>query len=279
MSCSARLPVYVLLIGTFFPRHGSFVFVGLYLLGIIVAIITAKLLRRFFFKKEETPFVMELPPYRMPTAKTTLRHMWEKAAQYLRKMGGIILAASVVIWFLSYFPRYGQDIMQTATVTESFVVVHDVTEAQYDDTDEAEASYLQQQNSYIGRFGQFIAPVMEPLGFDWKISVGLVTGMAAKELIVSTLGVLYSDGSNSAVTSLPDKLRAPDKTTGEVAMTSATALSLLVFVLLYFPCIAAMVAIRRETGSWKWGLFSFAYNTLVAWVAAFIVYNAGSLLF
>lgn len=323
MSCGARLPVYIMLTAAFFPdtTAATLICVGLYLLGITVAVITAKLLRKFKFKKDETPFVMELPPYRIPTARATIGHMWEKAAQYLRKMGGIILVASIAIWFLSYFPRYESDAHQTGTaeaITDSIdfpavvsgeapavasggeptgetredpksvntgtvpagSVIAILPAAQPSEQTpeyEALANYMQQRNSYIGRVGRFISPVMEPLGFEWKTSVALVTGMAAKELIVSTLGVLHSEGGEPSDTRLAVRLKSPDPITGEPGMTPLSALSLLVFVLLYFPCIAAVVAISRETGSWKWGLFSFVYNTAVAWVVSFIVYNAGSL--
>ena len=310
MSCSARLPVYILLIGTFFPKHASLIFIGLYVLGIIIAIITAKLLRKFKFKKDETPFVMELPPYRIPTARSTMIHMWEKAAQYLRKMGGVILVASIAIWFLSYFPRHeapeknhaatasiiaqntdipdGDEVNgavlnenltggQTEAINSDVTITSVANTTDTDLTDETFTEYERQKNSYIGRIGQFITPVMKPLGFDWQISVALVTGAAAKELIVSTMGVLYSENSNSATMSLQERLRMPDPLTGEPAMTPLTAISLLVFILLYFPCIAAIVAISRETGSWKWGLFSFVYNTAVAWIVSFLIYNIGSL--
>lgn len=317
MSCGARLPVYAMLIPAFFKGDftRTFVMISLYVLGIIVAIITAKLLRKFKFKKDETPFVMELPPYRVPTARATMMHMWEKAAQYLRKMGGIILVASIAIWFLSYFPRYkGQETHNTTTTramntapeigsadgpTGIFITTESEAEdtASDDNTNIAEeqalateagntddeidvdvfANYMQQRNSYIGRIGLFIEPAMEPLGFDWKTSVALVTGMAAKEIVVSTLGVLHTEGDDPSETRLAEKLKSPDPVTGEPGMTAASALSLLVFVLLYFPCIAAVVALAREAGSWKWGLFSFVYNTGVAWLMAFIVYNISSL--
>lgn len=245
MSCSARIPVYILLAGTFFPRHSGTVLFGLYLLGILLAVVTAKLLRKFFFKKDETPFVMELPPYRMPTAKSTVRHMWEKAAQYLRKMGGIILVASIAVWFLSYFPH---------------------------NDDPA----LQQRQSYIGRLGQACEPIVEPLGFNWKTSVSLLTGTAAKELIVSTMGVLYSENGSQEGMSLSEKLQEPDPATGVPDFTASSALAFLVFVLLYFPCLATLAAIRQETGSWGWVAFSVVYNTLLAWICAFIVFNLGS---
>ncbi len=258
MSCSARLPIYVLLIGTFFPRHASFVFLALYLLGIIVAVISAKLLRKFLFKIDETPFVMELPPYRMPTMKATLRHMWGKTEQYLRKMGGIILVASIIVWFLSYFPRNEAEDIRPLTVEETA---------------------MQQQNSYLGKLGQWIAPAVEPLGFNWKVSIALISGTAAKELIVSTIGVLYSESETEGNANLSQKLTAPNPLTGEPDFTPLIAISFMIFVLLYFPCLASIAAIKQESGSWKWAAFSVIYNTGVAWVCAFLVYQIGSLLF
>lgn len=258
MSCSARLPIYVLLIGTFFPRHASFVFLALYLLGIIVAVVSAKLLRKFLFKTDETPFVMELPPYRMPTMKATLRHMWGKTEQYLRKMGGIILVASIIVWFLSYFPRNEAEDLRPLTVEETAI---------------------QQQNSYLGKLGQWIAPAVEPLGFNWKVSIALISGTAAKELIVSTIGVLYSESETEGNANLSQKLTAPNPLTGEPDFTPLIAISFMIFVLLYFPCLASIAAIKQESGSWKWAVFSVIYNTGVAWVCAFLVYQIGSLLF
>lgn len=258
MSCSARLPIYVLLIGTFFPRHASFVFLALYLLGIIVAVISAKLLRKFLFKTDETPFVMELPPYRMPTMKATIRHMWGKTEQYLRKMGGIILVASIIVWFLSYFPRNEAEDLRPLTVEETA---------------------MQQQNSYLGKLGQWIAPAVEPLGFNWKVSIALISGTAAKELIVSTIGVLYSESETEGNANLSQKLTAPNPLTGEPDFTPLIAISFMIFVLLYFPCLASIAAIKQESGSWKWAAFSVIYNTGVAWVCAFLVYQIGSLLF
>ncbi len=253
ISCSARLPIYILLVGTFFPQHAGWAFLALYLLGILVAIITAKLLRRFYFKDDETPFVMELPPYRIPTVKATLRHMWNKAEQYLRKMGGVILVASIAVWALSYYPR-----------------------ADYGDAElTAEQQTEQQANSYLGRVGRFISPAVEPLGFNWKVSIALISGTAAKELVVSTLGVLYS-GNADEPENLSQKLSQPDAA-GQQDFTPLVAASFLVFVLLYFPCIASVTAIAKETGSWKWGAFTVVYNTLVAWICAFLVYQIGSL--
>ena len=247
MSCGARLPIYVLLTGAFFPEHASLVMMGLYLTGILVAIVTAKLLRKFFFRKDETPFVMELPPYRIPTARSTVRHMWEKAAQYLRKMGGIILVASIAVWFLSYFPRH-----------------------------DGQTHLEQQENSYVGQMGKFIEPAMKPLGLSWEASVALISGAAAKEIVVSTLGVLYSESEDDQ-SGLAAKLRAPDPVAGVPDMTPLSALSFLVFALLYFPCIAALAAISKETGSWKYAAFSFVYNTVAAWLVALVVYNIGAI--
>lgn len=257
MSCSARLPVYVLMIGTFFSAYASLVFLGLYILGIIVAILTARMLRRFYFKKDETPFVMELPPYRVPTMKATLLHMWGKAEQYLRKMGGVILVGAVVIWFLSYYPRPQVDPVtgQTETIAE------------------------QQKHSYLGRLGQFVEPVMEPLGFNWKVDIALLSGVAAKEIVVSTIGVLYAGESDLTEddASLRERLTMPNSETGNSDFTPLIALTFLVFVLLYFPCLASVAAIVKETGSWGWGIFSMVYNTAFAWVVAFLVFNIGKL--
>ncbi len=256
ISCSARIPIYILLVGAFFPQHSSLVFIGLYLLGIVVAIITARLMRRFLFKVDETPFVMELPPYRMPTAKATLRHMWSKAEQYLRKMGGIILVASVIVWFLSYYPRPEDSYERELTPQEQME---------------------QQSNSFLGRIGQAITPVVEPLGFNWKVTTSLLAGTAAKELVVSTLGVLYSESDAENTASLSQKIKQPNPATGTPDFTPLVALSFMVFVLLYFPCIASITAVSKESGSWKWGAFTLLYNTAVAWVVAFAVYQVGLL--
>lgn len=256
ISCSARIPIYILLVGTFFPQHASLVLVSLYLLGVIVAVVTAKLMRRFLFKVDETPFVMELPPYRIPTAKATMRHMWSKAEQYLRKMGGIILVASVIIWALSYFPRPKDSYERELTPHEQME---------------------QQSNSYLGKIGQAVTPLVEPLGFNWKVTTSLLSGTAAKELVVSTLGVLYSENDADEGLSLSQRITQPNPETGNPDFTPLIALSFMVFVLLYFPCIASVTAVIKESGSWKWGVFTIVYNTCVAWLVAFIVYQVGSL--
>ena len=238
MSCSARLPIYLLLAGAFFPSCAPLVLFGLYILGILVAVVTAKLLRRFYFKVDETPFVMELPPYRVPTLKTSIRHMWDKGAQYLRKMGGVILFASIIVWALNYFPHHDEVATSSAIATA------------------AQSSEINPEtDSFLEMMGKAVNPIMVPLGFHWRATVAIVAGIPAKEIVVSTLGVV--DG------------------TGEFTM--ASALSFMVFVLLYCPCLASVTAIVKETGNWRYGAFSVFYNTLVAWLAAFIVFLIASL--
>lgn len=241
MSCSARLPVYVLLIGTFFSAHAALVFLGMYLLGAVVAMVTARLLRRFFFKVDETPFVMELPPYRVPTMKTSLRHMWWKGKQYLQKMGGIILVASVIVWALDYFPLGNSD--------------------------------NPDQDSYLETVGKAVQPVMEPLGCSWQGTVAIVAGVPAKEIVVSTLGVLYTGSDEATDQALSTRLTAPNPVTGVPDFTAASALAFMIFILLYCPCLATVVAIVKETGHWGYGLFTIFYNTAVAWVLAFAAYR------
>ena len=249
MSCSAKLPIYTLMISAFVQRqYRVFAMVGLYLIGIVCAVIYALILKVTKFKGEPVPFVMELPPYRVPTSRSVLRHMWERAAMYLRKMGGLILVASVCVWFLSYFPRHDDPV-------------------------------IQQEDSYIGRVGRFTEPLVEPLGLNWKASVALLTGAVAKEVTVSTLGVLYAgtdDDGDTAV--LSQRLTEVNPQTGVSDFNKANALSFLVFVLLYFPCLASLVAIKQEAGGWKWAAFSFVYNTVVAWIIAFVVYHIAVLL-
>lgn len=253
MSCSARLPVYVLLAGIFFPRHAALVFMFLYALGVVMAIVTARLLRRFWFKKDETPFVMELPPYRVPTFRTTVRHMWAKGKEYLKKMGGIILVGSLVIWALNYFPLHSDEIDLSSEPAMELV----------DD-----AAIDSAHDSYLEMIGKFINPVMEPIGFTWRSTIAAVAGLPAKEIVVSTLGVLYT-GQEGEVddTALSSRLVASGDFTG------ASALAFMVFILLYCPCIATLTAISRETGSWRYGAFSAVYNTLLAWFVALVVYH------
>ncbi len=241
MSCSARLPIYLVLVGAFFPHSGSVVLLAIYVVGILLAVIMARLFSKFLVKGDDTPFVMELPPYRMPTMRSIFRHTWEKGAQYLRKMGGIIMIASIIIWFLGYYPRHDA----SASVAE------------------------QQEHSYIGQIGQAMEPVLKPLGFDWKLGIGLISGVGAKELVVSTLGVLYT-GEEGDVENVSLANRIP--------ITPLVAFCYMLFVLIYFPCIATLVAIKQESGSWKWALFAAGYTTLLAWVVSFAVYQIGGLL-
>ena len=275
MSCAGRMPVYILIAGAFFPHYAGVVLLGLYALGILLAILGAKIMSRFF-KDDDLPFVMELPPYRIPTAKSVLRHTWEKGKQYLQKMSGVILIFSIVIWFLGYFPNHNA----------------------YDSVKE------QQENSYIGYIGKTMEPILEPLGFDWRMGVGIVAGVGAKELVVSTLGVMYAPeepvatagtssskiadevaGVTSGETALDASTETVDMNFGETrlqkalqrSITPAAALAYMVFILLYFPCIATFIAIRRESGSWKWAIFTAVYTIVLAWLVSFIVYHLAML--
>lgn len=239
ISCSARLPIYLVMIGAFFPSKASLVLLSIYVIGILLAVLMARILSRFIVKGDDAPFVMELPPYRMPTLKSVLRHTWEKGAQYLKKMGGIIMVASIIIWFLGYYPNHNA----------------------YTTTAE------QQENSYIGQIGKAIEPVIEPLGFDWKMGIGLLSGIGAKELVVSSLGVLYTN--NDDINSVDLSERIP--------ITPLVAYGYMLFILIYFPCVATVAAIKNESGSWKWAAFTICYTTLLAWVVAFLVHQVGSL--
>ena len=239
MSCSARLPIYLVLIGAFFPGKASLILLSIYAIGILLAVLMARIFTKFLVKGDDTPFVMELPPYRMPTAKVVLRHTWEKGKQYLKKMGGIIMVASIIIWFLGYYPN------------------HDAYATQAE----------QQENSYIGQLGKAIEPVIEPLGFDWKMGIGILSGVGAKELVVSTLGVLYTNDDDIDSVNLSER----------IPITPLVAYCYMLFVLIYFPCIATLTAIRQESGSWKWAVFAAAYTTVLAWIVAFAVHQIGSL--
>ena len=239
ISCSARLPIYLVMIGAFFPSKASLVLLSIYVIGILLAVLMARIFSRFIVKGDDAPFVMELPPYRMPTLKSVLRHTWEKGAQYLKKMGGIIMVASIIIWFLGYYPNHNA----------------------YTTTAE------QQENSYIGQIGKAIEPVIEPLGFDWKMGIGLLSGIGAKELVVSSLGVLYTN--NDDINSVDLSERIP--------ITPLDAYGYMLFILIYFPCVATVAAIKNESGSWKWAAFTICYTTLLAWVVAFLVHQVGSL--
>lgn len=270
ISCSARIPIYVLLVGAFFPHYGAWVFVGLYLLGILVAVLTARLLRKFWFKTDETPFVMELPPYRLPTARATIRDMWFKARQYLQKMGGIILVASIIIWALSYFPRHNSVPETERTQMLSEIPVNSLDDKSPEEIDALILTEYQQEKSILGHIGKFVQPVMAPMEFSWKTCVSLFAGAAAKEVVVSTLGVLYVGYDDADA--LSKRISTPSPVTGKAPFNTASALAFMVFVLLYFPCIASLTAIARETGSWKYSMFAVVYNTVLAWVCSFCAY-------
>lgn len=232
MSCSARLPIYVMIVGIFFAaEYQSLVLISLYVIGVLVAVVMSRILSAFLVRGEDTPFVMELPPYRFPTAKAIARHTWEKGVQYLKKMGGIILVASILVWALGYFPH-----------------------------NDALTPMEQQEQSYIGMIGKTIEPLFAPQGFNWKLDVGIISGIGAKEIVASTLGVLYSGGNTLAED-----------------ITPLTAVSFLLFVLLYFPCMASIVAIKNESGSWRWAAFAAFYTTAVAWIVSAVVYQVGML--
>ena len=280
MSCSARLPIYVLLSGAFFPKQAGSVLLMLYLAGIFLAIIMARVFKRFLFKEEDVPFVMELPPYRMPTGKSIMLHMWEKAKQYLHKMGGVILVASIIIWFLSYFPLHSPE---EAEIDRQIAQVEQVGELSSEQQEtlsllEHHKATVHQKNSYIGMIGEALQPILSPLGFDWKMSVSLMTGMAAKEVVVSTLSVLYVGEADDEGSPQLDKMMKEDTyDDGTPVFTPLVALSFMLFVLIYFPCVATVSAIVHESGSWKWGLFVIGYTCLLAWAVSFMVFQAGSL--
>lgn len=252
MSCSARLPIYIMIIGTFFAvEYQSVIMISLYAIGIILAVLMSRIFSKWMIKGDDTPFVMELPPYRFPTAKAIARHTWEKGKQYLKKMGGIILVASVIVWALGYFPH-----------------------------DESLSNQAQKEQSYIGRIGKAIEPVFRPQGFDWKLDVSLVAGIGAKEIVASTMGVLYADDETVADDTEDNSgkygvLRQKMEADG---MSPLIAFSYLLFVLIYFPCIATIAAIKGETGSWKWAAFAAGYTTLLAWVVSACVYQTGMLI-
>ena len=279
MSCSARLPVYLLLISAFFTKHQGLILTSIYLLGILMAIVTSLLVKRAAFRQERDQFVMELPPYRIPTFRNATIHMWDKSVQYLKKMGTVILVATVIIWALEYFPRHGREVDAYTAQIEQVEADETMPETEKEAVItqlELDRSACQIENSYIGRFGKFVAPVFRPLGFDWQMGVSLITGFAAKEIVVSSMGVLYhsdleADEHSSALQkSLQTHTWTSGPDIGKPVFTPWVAFGFMVFILLYFPCVAALSAIRREAGR-KWMLFNLFYTTGVAWLAAFIV--------
>jgi ferrous iron transport protein B len=253
MTCSARLPIYIMVIGAFFAyEYRAYVMISLYFIGIAMAVIISKIFSAFVVKGDDTPFVMELPPYRMPTAKAIGRHTWEKGKEYLKKMGGIILVASIIVWALEYFPH-----------------------------DDSLSQQAQQEQSYIGKIGKAIEPVFEPQGFNWKLDVSLIAGVGAKEIVASTMGVLYagdeSYGDDDSFSEDSTKYTHLHQLMSADGITPLSAYCYLLFILLYFPCIATVVAIKNETNSWRWGIISACYTTLLAWVVSAATYQIGTL--
>jgi ferrous iron transport protein B len=281
MSCSARLPVYVLFISAFFPKNQGSVLFLLYFLGIIFAILSALLFRNIFFKSEEIPFVMELPPYRVPTGRSISKHVIFRTGLYLRKIGGIILVASIIVWILSTFPRY-VNVSRDYTSEIDHVVKSGIPDKEKEEILNRlnlEQKSEIQRHSFIGIIGRTIEPAMKPLGFDWRLSVGILSGLAAKEVVVSTLGVLFQTDSNTGSYSLVEKIRDQRDMAGRPSFTPLTAFSFMLFILTYFPCVGVVAAIKRESGSWKWPAFIVFYTTAVAWMLSFIVFQTGKLFF
>ena len=287
MSCSARLPIYLVIIGAVFPENAGSVLFLIYGTGILLSIIVAKLFKKVIFKSKDAPFVMELPPYRKPMMKISLIHMWHKGSQYLQKMGGVILIASIIIWALGYFPLTNSE---TEKIDKQIVQLNKENQKQEDNAYQAEIQKLElekhlvhQENSYIGRIGHFVEPAIRPLGFDWKMGVSITAGVAAKEIVVSTMGVLYgaefgADDSSDALIKAIKKERYPSgKHKGELIFSPLVSISFLIFILVYFPCVAVVAAVKKESGSWKWAAFLVFYTTSLAWLLSFAVYQIGSL--
>jgi ferrous iron transport protein B len=280
MSCSARLPVYLLFVSAFFEKHQALILLSIYLIGIFMAILTALILKKTKFKNDTGQFVMELPPYRIPTLRNTLLHMWEKAVQYLKKMGTIILVASTIIWMLGYFPQYNEEMEAIDHQIEVVNNDQSLSEESRKNTLaqlEIDKASAQSENSYIGKIGKFIEPFFRPLGFDWKMGVSILSGSAAKEIVVSSLGVLYhadveADESSERLTAI---LKS-HQNDSQHPITPLVAFGFMLFVLLYYPCVAAVTAIAKES-NWKWAAFEVVYTTAVAWIVSFLTYQIGSL--
>jgi len=285
MSCSARLPVYVLLISAIFPQNQGLVLFSIYLIGILLAVITALVMKRIAFAKKDVPFVMELPPYRIPTLKNTSLHMWHKGEQYLKKMGNVILLASILIWALGYFPRnvdYTTDYDAQIASLDTNVKLDDKEKDQKIAQLEINKESERQEKSYIGQLGHFIEPAIQPLGYDWKMGVSIITGLAAKEIVVSSMGILYQADleADENSRSLKDELVAQTHNNGELkghkVFTPLVSFGFMLFVLIYFPCVAVIAAIKKES-SWGWAVFTMVYTTAIAWLVAFATYQIGSL--
>lgn len=282
MSCSARLPVYILFISAFFASNQGTVLFSLYMLGALFAVLSSLILKKIFFKKQDIPFVMELPPYRLPTFRSIIKHVWFRTSLYLRKIGGIILLASVIVWFLSNFPQkvnYTKDYdNEIAVLKKTGDYPGDVQRKESLTRLEAEKNSEKQEASFMGMIGRTIEPVMKPLGFDWRLSVSLLSGLAAKEVVVSTLGIIYQSDSHSGQSSLVEKIQQQKGPSGENFFNPLIAFSFMLFILTYFPCIGVVAAIMRESGSWKWAAFTVIYTTSIAWLLSFSVFQIGSLI-
>jgi ferrous iron transport protein B len=294
MSCSARLPVYILFIGAFFTNYQGSILFGMYGFGILLAVGSALLFRKTIIPKADIPFVMELPPYRIPTIRSILKHMWHRTEQYIRKIAGIILLASIIIWALGYFPL--SNVKLAVYDNQIKTLETNIYNASNDESSTQDEKHLKglndelnnlkternskhQELSYIGRLGKTIEPIMSPLGFDWKMSIGIISGIAAKEIVVGTLGVLYhaTETEEEVSQSLTKKLQAQEysygKKSGQKIFNPIVALSFMLFILIYFPCIGVLAAIRKEAGHWKWALFTAVYTTALAWLISFTFYQ------
>ena len=285
MSCSARLPVYILIISAFFEKYQALYLIGIYFIGIIFAFITAQILNKTVFKNKETPFVMELPTYRLPTFRNIVYHMWDKTQHYLKKIGTVVLIGVIIIWALGYFPRDTENSKQFLTEIETINNDKNIGDVEKNDRVAKIKTQIESErlvNSYLGRLGKGIQPIMQPLGFDWKMSISLLAGLPAKEIIVSTMGVLYQSNDSESTVNLQQKLKNErhlfDKLKGQKVFITPSILSFLIFILLYFPCLGVVAAIKSESGSWKWAAFTVVYTTSIAWVMAFIMYNVSSLI-
>ena len=281
MSCSARLPVYLLLAGAFFPVpwQATLVLFSLYIIGVLMAVVSARLLKTSVFKGEDIPFVMELPPYRRPTVRSVALHVWMRSKQYLQKMGTVILAASIIVWFMSYYPRQNevrQEKDKEIAALQQSTLPDEIKQVRIDSLEHSFATFHQEQ-SIIGHIGHLSEPVIRPLGFDWKMGVSIVSGLMAKEVVVSTMGVIYTgngENGDEALSHLSSRMKQEVRSDGSPSFTPIIAYTFMLFVLLYFPCIATLIAIGREAGHWKWGVFAALYSCAVAWLLCFIVYRA-----
>ncbi len=282
MSCSARLPVYILFISAFFPEHPGLMLAAIYFTGILIAFLMAQIFNRTVFRNKETPFVLELPPYRFPTFRNILIHMWDKTSQYLKKIGGVILIGVVIIWALGYFPRHNEETEKDDLKIESVKKQSSPDQAGQLAILQMERESHRLEGSWLGQIGKAIEPVMRPLGFDWKMGVSLLAGLPAKEIVVSTMGVLYqasdANGSPDLVNKLRNDTYQSGPSRGESVITLPVALAFLIFVLVYFPCIGVIAAVRSESGKVFWAVFTMVYTTGLAWILALLTMKISSVI-